>query len=451
MRAIIYFPSGQVVLHSVREALHGRRCEVVEAAEGANVPELARRVAPDVLILQATPRVAAVLAVAQEVRAASADRPVPMLLIAPDCRAEVTLLAMRAGVNDVLGVTCSEADVTESVARLMKEGPPRGRTPGAPASSDQRLVGGSALLRQIREDIRRVAATDTTVLITGETGTGKELAAELIHQQSRRREKPFASINCAAIPEGLFESELFGYERGAFTGAQAAREGKLQYAEGGTLFLDEIGDMNLYGQAKILRAIETRNVQRLGGTRDIRVNVRVIAATNQNLEQLTSQNRFRQDLYFRLNVARIHLPPLRERVEDIPELIRHSVAELSMRLGRSAPMVTDGVLAQLEGYDWPGNVRELRNVLESALVFSPSRCITDHDLPPYVRALFSSSERRRQTERERIVAALHTSRGNRNETARILGCSRMTLYRKMIKYGLDGGEVEEERNALANA
>jgi DNA-binding NtrC family response regulator len=448
MRAVIYSPSGQLLLHSVREALHVRRCEVVEAAEADNVPELARRMAPDLLVLQAPPRVAGVLAVAREVRAAN-GRPVPMLLIAFDCRGDVTLQAMRAGVNDVLGVTCSEAEVSESVARLMKEAPPRGRH-AKTTSFEQRLVGGSDSLRQIRDAIRRVAATDTTVLITGETGTGKELAAELIHQQSRRREKPFASINCAAIPEGLFESELFGYERGAFTGAQAAREGKLQYADGGTLFLDEVGDMNLYGQAKILRAIETRTVQRLGGTRDIRVNVRVVAATNQNLEQLTSQSRFRQDLFFRLNVARIHLPPLRERVEDIPQLVRHAVAELSARLGREAPDVAHGVLAQLERYDWPGNVRELRNVLESALVFSPAGCITERDLPPYVRALFSTSERKRQTEREKIVGALHAARGNRNDTARLLGCSRMTLYRKMIKYGIaDAGD--DERNALAQA
>jgi DNA-binding NtrC family response regulator len=439
-----------MLLHSVREALHVRRCEVVEAAEGADIPELSRRIAPDLLVLQAPPRVAGVLAVARQVRA-SGGRTVPMLLIAADCRGDVTLQAMRAGVNDVLGVTCSEADVTESVARLMKEAPPRLRTEKT-VSSEQRLVGGSESLRQIRDAIRRVAATDTTVLITGETGTGKELAAELIHHHSRRREKPFVSINCAAIPEGLFESELFGYERGAFTGAQAAREGKLQYAEGGTLFLDEVGDMNLYSQAKILRAIETRNVQRLGSTREIRVNVRVVAATNQNLEQLTSQNRFRQDLYFRLNVARIHLPPLRERVEDIPELVRHSVTELSAHLGREAPDVAHSVLALFERYDWPGNVRELRNVLESALVFSPALCMTERDLPPYVRALFSISARKRETERERIVAALHTAHRNRNETARLLRCSRMTLYRKMIKYGIaeDAGE-DDERNVLAEA
>jgi transcriptional regulator with PAS, ATPase and Fis domain len=298
-------------------------------------------------------------------------------------------------------------------------------------------------LREIDECIERVAATDSTVLITGETGTGKELTAELIHRRSRRREKPFASINCAAIPDGLFESELFGYERGAFTGAQTAREGKLQYAQGGTLFLDEVGDMNLYAQAKILRAIETRTVQRLGGNRDIAVNLRVIAATNQNLEQLTSQHRFRQDLYFRLNVARIHLPPLRERVEDIAPLARALLEELSVRFERSVPSLDAEVIALFAEYEWPGNVRELRNVVESALVFSRSERIAVADLPPYLCGLFANATKRRAGERQRIVAALRAAGGNRVETARLLGFSRMTLYRKMVKYALSADDAQE--------
>jgi DNA-binding NtrC family response regulator len=306
------------------------------------------------------------------------------------------------------------------------------------------LVGGSPAIRQLRHAIQRVATTDSNVLITGETGTGKELTAELIHRNSRRRDKPFVSINCAAIPEGLLESELFGYERGAFTGAHAAREGKLQYAQGGTLFLDEVGDMSLYAQAKILRAIESRKVQRLGGHREIAVNLRLIAATNHNLEQLTSQQKFRQDLYFRLNVARLSLPPLRDHSEDVPALVDHLLAEMAPRLERRVSTVDPSFLEPLLRYDWPGNVRELRNVIESALVFCDAERITAHDLPVHLRALFASAARTRDAERDRIVEALHATSWNRTEAAQRLGCSRMTLYRKMVKHGLSTPEDGEE-------
>jgi DNA-binding NtrC family response regulator len=445
MRAVI-FTWSEVVPHAMRQALHERQCEVIRARTAAEVPELTRRLDPDVVILSASARIGPALALAREVRA-SGPASMALLLIVADCRGEVALEAMRAGVNDVLAEECSEAEVSAALARLIRErhaGPP-------PRQCAARLVGMSRSWRQINESIERVAATDSTVVITGETGTGKELTAELIHRRSRRREKPFASINCAAIPEGLFESELFGYERGAFTGAQAAREGKLQYAQGGTLFLDEIGDMNLCAQAKILRAIETRTVQRLGGNRDIAVNIRVIAATNQNLEQLTSQGRFRQDLYFRLNVARIHLPPLRDRVEDIPPLVTTLLAELSERFDRPVPSLSAEVTVLLAAYEWPGNVRELRNVIESALIFSNAGCITVADLPPYLRGLFVNAEKRRRNERERIVAALRATGGNRVGTARILGFSRMTLYRKMVKYALgdDDAHAEDEVAALS--
>jgi DNA-binding NtrC family response regulator len=447
MRVVIYTPGGQLILHSVRQALHDLSSEVAEARSRDAMSEIVRRTTPDLVVLQAATRIAPALAIARELRLAG-NTSVPLLLIAADCGRDAMLQAMRAGVNDILCSTCSQSDVADAVARLL-DGSRATMRPAAAGDAD-RLVGSSPSQCQVRDAIRRVAPTDTTVLITGETGTGKELVAEMIHRHSRRREHTFASINCAAIPEGLLESELFGYERGAFTGAQASREGKLQYAEGGTLFLDEIGDMNLYGQAKILRVIEARSLQRLGANRDIHVNIRVVAATNQNLEQLASQNRFRQDLYFRLNVARIHLAPLRERAGDIPELARFWVHELSARLGREAPLIADDLLAQLESYPWPGNVRELRNVLESALVFSSNNPLSTRDLPPYLRALFGNAERHRQTERERLAAALAAARGNRTEAARLLGCSRMTLYRWMVKHGT-GEDEPPECNVLAGA
>jgi DNA-binding NtrC family response regulator len=421
--------------------MHARGWALVEAASERELLALARETAPSLIAIQsAAPREGALAALARTLRS-SVSR-VPLLLVTGSCPGELAIAAMRAGFNDVLLDCCSERDAAEALARLVQEVAP---CPTEPLISGDTLVGGSRAVEQLRHSIQRVAATDSNVLITGETGTGKELTAELIHRNSRRREKPFVSINCAAIPDGLLESELFGYERGAFTGAHAAREGKLQYAQGGTLFLDEVGDMNLYAQAKILRAIESRKVQRLGGHREIAINIRIIAATNHNLEQLTSQQKFRQDLYFRLNVARIPLPPLRDHKEDLPALVEHLLEELTPRLDRGVEGADPSFLEPLLGYDWPGNVRELRNVIEATLVFCTAERLTARDLPPYFRALFAGAARTRDSERETIVAALQATSWNRSETARRLGCSRMTLYRKMVKYDLlSSGEIEED-------
>ncbi|HKV10083.1 MAG TPA: sigma-54 dependent transcriptional regulator [Thermoanaerobaculia bacterium] len=438
MRAIVFSPEGRAVFSPLRGALRARGWDLVETSSEQELHSLVREGEPELVAIQVWTRSGEALALARGLRS-SASR-VPLLLITASCPGDLALAAMRAGFNDVLADGCSERDATEALTRVAPGKP----HPAESLLAGSLLVGQSRAAEQLRHAIRRVAATDSNVLVTGETGTGKELTAELIHRNSRRRDKPFVSINCAAIPDGLLESELFGYERGAFTGAHAAREGKLQYAQGGTLFLDEVGDMNLYAQAKILRAIESRKVQRLGGHREIAVNIRIIAATNHNLEQLTSQQKFRQDLYFRLNVARIPLVPLRDHKEDIPELVEHLLADLAPRMGRRPASVDSGFLDLLAGYDWPGNVRELRNVIESTLVFCSAERITVRDLPLHLRALFVHAERERGSERERIVAALSATSGNRTEAARRLGCSRMTLYRKMVKYGLfPAGESEE--------
>ena len=295
-------------------------------------------------------------------------------------------------------------------------------------------------MSNIRRQIARVAANDANVLITGESGTGKELVAELIHENSRRRAAPFVAVNCAAIPDALLESELFGYERGAFTGAATAREGKLQHANTGTLFLDEIGDMSLASQAKILRVIENRVIQRLGSNVDTVVSFRTVAATNQDLDGLVREKKFRKDLYFRLNVIRLHLPPLRERCEDIPELADLIVCESSQRQGQTMRRLESDVIRRLQGHSWPGNVRELRNVLESILVYSDSRSIGLAEVPPNIRkTLFSRSPQ--PDERSRILTTLDSANWNRTKAAAMLGCSRMTLYRKMVKYSMTSGGV----------
>jgi DNA-binding NtrC family response regulator len=447
MRAVVYSTDGVFSAPLVLAALDAGGWEIIEPADELELLGITEGGEIDLIAVETTLSPPGMLALARRIR--QLDRQVTLFFVVAGCEGDFVLAAMRAGVNDLLTSHSTADEVANVVARVTRHEPaPR---PQTELISGGRLVGHSKSIEQLRRSIQRVASCDSNVLITGETGTGKELTAELIHANSRRRDRPFVSINCAAIPEGLLESELFGYERGAFTGAHAAREGKLQYAQGGTLFLDEVGDMALYAQAKILRAIESRKVQRLGGNREIAVNIRIIAATNQNLEQLTSQQKFRQDLFFRLNVARLHLPPLREHADDIPELVEEVVRELAARVERRIDSVDPSFLEPLLRYGWPGNIRELRNVVESTIVFGTSHRVTRRDLPPYLRALFASEERKRDSEREQILGALRASGWNRNAAASALGCSRMTLYRKMVKYDLftTGGAVGGARNVGA--
>jgi DNA-binding NtrC family response regulator len=296
-----------------------------------------------------------------------------------------------------------------------------------------RLVGHSLLITSVRKQIAQIAGTDANVLITGESGTGKDVAATLIHRNSRASDRPLVAVNCAAVPDSLLESELFGHERGAFTGATATRQGKLQHASGGTLFLDEVGDMPLLAQAKILRAIEAKVIQRLGSNIDIPLSIRLIAATNQDLEILVQEKKFRQDLYFRLNVIRLHLPSLRERSEDIPELSEHILQEFSEQQRRPPCRIDRDLMKCLQTHDWPGNVRELRNVIECLLVYSSSHCVGISDLPEHVRRTLRSGH---DDQRSRIVGALNSTDWNRSKAAEILQCSRMTLYRKMVKFSV---------------
>jgi DNA-binding NtrC family response regulator len=367
------------------------------------------------------------------------DHGCPILIVADRITTDFAVGALRAGVSDIIDPDAPREAWLSVLAGIWARS---GGVPGDERQLDRdleesgRLIGRGRAMQVVRHRIVRVAATDANVLISGESGTGKELTAELIHRNSLRSSKPFVSINCAAIPEPLLESELFGYERGAFTGAHASRVGKLQHASGGTLFLDEIGDMSVMSQAKILRAIETRVIQRLGSNVDTPIQVRLIAATNQNLEQLTREKKFRQDLYFRLNVVRIDLPPLRDRREDIPELAEQILTDLSSHYHPPVRRLQGDVVRRLQLHDWPGNVRELRNVLETILVFTSSRNISISDVPPETRQRLRTSSQPTGDERSTIINALSSADWNRGEAARILHCSRMTLYRKMRKYSI---------------
>ena len=313
----------------------------------------------------------------------------------------------------------------------------------------EELVGSSQAFVHALETARRGAPTDLTVLIEGESGTGKELLAQAIHRGSARKGGPLVAVNCAAIPEGLLESELFGHERGAFTGAIRTRVGRFELARGGTLFLDEIGDMPLGMQAKILRAIEERKIERVGGNRSIDVDVRIIAATNQTLGQLVEQGRFRADLFYRLHGIQLRLPPLRERLDDLPELINTFLDHAQRKLSRATATVSDEALQCLWVHAWPGNVRELKHVLEGAVLLSDGVIRPEH-LPPAVQTAGvkkpattsatasgrSLDETLEDVERQMIVAALERAGGVQVRAARLLGITEQSLWYRIKKHGI---------------
>jgi DNA-binding NtrC family response regulator len=304
-----------------------------------------------------------------------------------------------------------------------------------------RLIGSSPQMHRIRQLIEKVAPTEATVLVCGASGTGKELVARALHYNSARRDRPLVTINCAALQETLLESELFGHEKGAFTGATQAKPGLVEVAEGGTLFIDEIAEMAPGLQAKLLRVLEDGHYRRVGSTQESQANVRVIAATNKVLAEEQKAGRFREDLYYRLNVVTIALPPLRERREDIPELVEHFLD--SRPLGGVHHRIEPEALEALVRYDWPGNIRELANVLERAQILAEEQVITLDDLPDILadstpESLSASGDARqlREVERRHILAVLHQERGNKVHAARVLGISRRALYRLISKYHL---------------
>jgi two-component system response regulator HydG len=307
-------------------------------------------------------------------------------------------------------------------------------------TESRKLIGSSSAMTAVRAYVAKVAQSDAGVLITGATGTGKELVAETIHRASARRSAPFVSVNCAAIPDSLLESELFGYERGAFTGAEEPYPGKLRIADHGTVFLDEIGEMSPLGQAKILRVLESREIFPLGARRTSKIDVRFLAATNQDLESMVQRRAFRQDLYFRLNVGRIYLPALHERPEDIMELFLHFLRRFNATHGANVQEPTPDLSESMLSYEWPGNVRELRNFVEAIFIDPPQGPIRLQDLPESFRRIFAAHRNNEFSEREAILSALARTRWNKKLAARQLRWSRMTLYRKLDKYKITGSD-----------
>jgi Nif-specific regulatory protein len=327
------------------------------------------------------------------------------------------------------------------------------------------IIGESAALREVLAKVEQVAPTISTILLRGETGTGKELVAHAIHINSPREEKPFVRVNCAALAPGVLESELFGHEKGSFTGAMERRRGRFELADGGTLFLDEVGDLPMEVQIKLLRTLQEREIERVGGNETIKVDVRVVSATNRNLEKMIEEGEFREDLYYRLNVFPINLPPLRDRLDDLPVLAHHFVSKFARQMGVAPAGVSADAMAKLREYNWPGNVRELENIIERGMILargaplgtthldfgrrhmpppnqSGSGPVVAAAAPAAVPAALaddgkSLAERLLDSERKEIVAAVEKSRGNIASAARTLGINRSTLYYRLRKHGLE--------------
>jgi DNA-binding NtrC family response regulator len=365
-----------------------------------------------------------------------------VVFIADSSSEEVAIGALRAGVAEYLKGPVDALEIAEAITRVL----PSLREPG---DDFEELVGSSPEIRDIKLLIGRIAPLTGSVLITGESGSGKEVVARLIHSHSVRAKSPFVCVNCAAVPDSLFESELFGHEKGAFTGAVCRQAGQMRLADGGTLFLDEIGDMTALAQSKMLRALEQREVQPLGAARPIPVDIRLITATNRDLETLVAAGKFRADLFYRLDVTRIHLPPLRERRSDIPALAMHFIREMNKKYGRPIEGLTPAALTRLTDHDWPGNIRQLRNTIESAAVICESSRISDSDLRTFRSRATSASltvktvsaaappTKPVQPRKDALLEALEATHWNMTRTAELLKWSRSTVYRQLSKYQIE--------------
>ncbi len=402
------------------------------------------------------------LEILKEIRSGVPSHTLPVVMISGHASIQDAVQSVQSGANDFLEKPLDRGRVIVTVKNVLKaaslerevrqlrvEGPKR-----------DRILGQSPQVRELVDTIQRVAATDTRVLILGESGTGKELVARAVHRLGRRAEKPFVQINCAAIPSDLVESELFGYEKGAFTGANEQRRGLFEAAHGGTLFLDEIGEMDLAAQSKLLRVLENRVLYRVGGRSAIPVDVRIVAATNRNLLRDVSDGRFREDLYYRLSVLPLQVPPLRDRIQDIPVLVEAFLSEFCARNGFPRKKVAPEVWPLLQGYQWPGNIRELRNIVERMVVLSAEE-IGYSDVPGVLDPAQSDSAKRVQhaigptaslrevrdgAERAHVLQALKRGDWNISRTATSLGVERTHLHKRIRALGIEREDTAPAKN-----
>jgi DNA-binding NtrC family response regulator len=435
--------------------LQSKGYEVVTAADGEAALQQVPRERPAVILMDLTmPRMGGLDALPEIKRL---DPEVPVIICTAHADLATAVRAMKLGAYDYLTKPFDVELLALTLERALERNQLRSRIDElkrqGPGSSLAERMGGSSAIAQVIQQVSQVAESNFTVLVQGETGTGKELVARAIHHQSPRRQAPFVAVDCGAIPETLVESELFGHERGAFTGAQAKREGHFQLAKGGTLFLDEIGNVPLATQAKLLRALEQREIHPLGSARAVAVDARIIAATNTELEEGVKTGRFRADLYYRLSEFTITLPPLRSRREDITHLAQRFLDEVSMELRRPVRRVSDEAMQALLRHDWPGNVRELKNVIRKAALLATDVVTPEHipalnasaPIPSRAAAEPSGEELSLRevaelaavrAEREVIRHALGATKGNKSQAARLLRTDYTTLHAKMKRYGI---------------
>jgi two-component system nitrogen regulation response regulator NtrX len=442
------------VRHAIGEILDDEGYQTVLAADGGAALEELRRRTFDLIILDLVLPDRDGLELLDLLHL---DHPeLPVVVVSGQGNIDAAVKATRLGAYDFLEKPLSSSRLLVTVQNALERTRMSRRLEVLAGQVERRweLIGDSAPMRRLKSELRRAAASDSRILLMGENGSGKELAARLAHRLSARARQSFVEVNCAAIPEELIESELFGHVRGSFTGASADRAGRFEQANSGTLFLDEIADMSLKTQAKVLRALQEQRFERVGSAVPIQVDVRVIAATNKNLDEEIRLGRFREDLYFRLAVIPIHIPPLRERREDVPELIEYFLAHYARELGRRPKRLEPEAMARLKEHAWPGNVRELRNLVERLVIMVPDDEIAARDLPPQLRgerperppALFdldfpSLRDARAAFEKVFIEKKIADAEGNVSRAAELLGLERSHLYRKLRAYGI---EVQRE-------
>ena len=466
MPVLLVVDDEPAIQHAFQRAFRGGDIVLRSATTAAEAVEQIARDRPDVIVLDVHLPDATGLDTFHRIRAI--DARIPVILVTGHGTADLAIEAIKEGAFEYLLKPLELAELRDLIGRAVRSS----RLMRVPASipevepagpAGDPLLGRCPAMQEVYKAIGRVARQDVTALILGESGTGKELVARAIYQHSKRADKPFLAINCAAIPENLLESELFGHEKGAFTGADRRRVGKFEQCNGGTIFLDEVGDMSPITQTKVLRLIQEQRFERVGGGETIRTDVRIIAATNADLERMVEDGRFRRDLYFRLNVFTIRLPPLRERGEDIPLLIEYYVKRFGQELGKPVAEVTPEAMKALEAYAWPGNIRELQSVLKQALLQMRGTVLLTDRLPPAVLGRGAAAgdgpggvfdwdafvagriaagtedlfaESLAVMEREVLVRVLRHTGGNQLQAARILGITRGSLRTKIRALGI---------------
>jgi two-component system nitrogen regulation response regulator NtrX len=430
----------------IRESLSGifedEGYAALTASSGEEALKMLREQSPDLIMLDVwLPGIDGVQTL-KEIKNLKPD--LPVIMISGHGNIELAVKATKTGAYDFLEKPLSLERVILAAKRALERRTleMENKALKRDLTREWRLIGDSGKMKQLKEQIEMAAKSNSRVLILGESGSGKELVAHILHQKSNRTEKPFIEMNCAAIPQELIESELFGHEKGSFTGAFERKKGKFELADEGTLFLDEVGDMSLSTQSKVLRVIETQEFQRVGGSRNIRVDVRIISATNKDLIEEVKKGAFREDLLYRLNVIPITVSPLRERKEDIPALVEHFLEYFATEYGQRPKKVSPDAIKILEAYDWPGNIRELRNVIERLMIMTPSNTITAKNVVVGGSArsdyfAFSTlKEARESFERDFITKKLEENSWNISKTAEVLDVERSNLHRKIKSYDI---------------